>query len=212
MKNCYSSEMRDENDLPDIEIWKKLKEGNIVALKILFLRHHDHLLNYGLKLSGNRYLVEDCIHNLFFRLWKRRRHLGKVQSVRSYLWISFRRSLFKSMNDGEREMLTDTIQKYSPEIRFNSEELIIRNERKAECSAALERALNQLPDRQKEAIFLKYFNGLGYDEIQEVMSINYQTARNYIYSGVEALKDYFESEEKELIPHRFSLIFLCLLI
>lgn len=187
----------------DERVWQELREENIKALKTLFLRHHSHLYSYGKKLSGDRYLVEDCIHNLFFKIWERRQCLNEVQSVKSYLWISFRRDLIKSMNKNKRELLTDTIQDYSPHIRFNSEELLIQNERRMECGAALENALNQLPARQKEAIFLKYFNGMGYDEIQQIMSINYQTARNYVCGGVEALKKYFNDNEKELLTHIF---------
>lgn len=202
MKKRYYHETYSE-ELSDEEVWQKLREENVKALKTLFLRHHNHLYNYGMKFSGDRFVVEDCIHNLFFKIWERRHHLNEVQAVKSYLWISFRRDLIKSLNSNKREMLTDTIQDYSPSIGFNTEELFIQREREMECGAALEKALNQLPDRQKEAIFLKFFNGMGYDEIQEIMSINYQTARNYVYGGVEALKKYFDNNEKELLTHIF---------
>ncbi len=202
MQKRYYCEKYDEG-FSDERVWQELRKDNVKALKTLFLRHHNHLYNYGIKLSRDRFLVEDCIHNLFFKIWDRRQHLNEVQSVKSYLWISFRRDLIRLLNSNKREMLTDTIQDYSPSIRFNSEELFIQRERKIECGAALEKALNQLPDRQKEAVFLKFFNGMGYDEIQQIMSINYQTARNYVYGGVEALKMYFDENEKELLTHTF---------
>lgn len=202
MKKRHYCEIYNDG-LADKIVWQELRDDNIKALKTLFLRHHNHLYNYGVKLSRDRFLVEDCIHNLFFRIWERRQYLSSVKSVRSYLWVSFRRDLIRLMGSKDYEVLTDSITDYSPGIRFNSEELIIQREREIECGIALEKALNQLPDRQKEAIFLKFFNGMGYDEIQQIMSINYQTARNYVSGGVEALKKYFDANEKELLLHIF---------
>lgn len=202
MKKRHYCETYDEG-ICDKRVWEKLRENNIKALKTLFVRHHTHLYDYGIKLTRDRFLVEDCIHNLFFKIWDRRQHLNEVHSVKSYLWISFRRDLIKSLNSNKMEMLTDTIKSFSPDIRFNSEELIIQKEREMECGAALEKALNQLPDRQKEAIYLKFFNGMGYDEIQQIMSINYQTARNYVSGGVDTLKQHFSDNKKELIAHNF---------
>lgn len=182
------------------KVWKRLQKGDLQALRCLFLRHHGHLFDYGMKITSDRFLVEDSIHNLFYRIWDRRESLGEVNSVRSYLWISFRRELFKSSNNNDPEFLTNKIQNYAPEIDFKSEELMTIEEQRGEWNTSLEIAMNKLSHRQKQAIYLKYFNGMGYDEIQQIMSINYQTARNYISSGIKVLKAHFRNESREIIP------------
>src|SRR5699024_4881895 len=130
------------------------REGNIRALKTLFLRHHIHLYNYAVKLSGDRFLADDCVHDLFFRIWERREYVGKVQSVKAYLWISLRRDLLKAMNGNGLEVLTDNILEYANPaqqvgsgIQFSPEEFIIRSEKKSEYTIALAKALNHLPSR-----------------------------------------------------------------
>lgn len=186
------------------KVWEQLQKGDLQALRSLFLRHHDHLFDYGMQITSDRFLVEDCIHNLFYRIWDSRESLGEVTSVRSYLWISFRRELFRSSNSNEPEFLTNTIQSYTSEITFETEEIMTDEERRGEWNTSLETAMNNLSNRQRQAIYLKYFNGMGYDEIQQIMSINYQTARNYICSGIKVLKAHFQHVDREKIPEQFS--------
>ncbi|MFH5834071.1 RNA polymerase sigma factor [Halalkalibaculum sp. DA384] len=178
--------------VPDVQIWKLLKSGDRAALKQLFERHYHDLYLYAYRLSGDRFLAKDCVQELFFRIWDRRRHLADSSNVKAYLWISLRRDVFKAIDREFHTVSTEDIITYSSSISFTKEDLIIRREQNQEQTEALVNALNALPDRHREAIFLKYFNGMGYKEIQQIMSINYQTARNYVSKGVKALKKQLE--------------------
>lgn len=189
------------DDISDAHIWSLLGEGDVKALKTLFLRHNDNLFQYGLKLSGKRTLAEDCVHDLFFRIWNQNENLSEVLSVKSYLWISLRRDIFRAIKSNKREVLTSDMSKFSPHIRFSPEDVIIHSERKSASNVALVKALNQLPDRQREAIYLKYFHGMGYDEMEQIMSVNYQTARNYVYDGVQALKSCLHEQSEQSLSY-----------
>src|SRR5690625_7520840 len=56
-------------------------------------------------------------------------------------------------------------------------------------------ALDLLPERQKEVLFLKYYNGMSYDEIEEILAINYQSIRNHIYRALQKLRIHFMEKE-----------------
>jgi RNA polymerase sigma-70 factor (ECF subfamily) len=49
-------------------------------------------------------------------------------------------------------------------------------------------ALERLSSRQKEIIYLKYYQNLSYEEVSEIMNINYQVARNLLYQAIKSLK------------------------
>jgi RNA polymerase sigma factor (sigma-70 family) len=49
-------------------------------------------------------------------------------------------------------------------------------------------ALGRLSNRQKEIIYLKYYQNLSYEEVSEIMNINYQVARNLLYQAIKSLK------------------------
>jgi RNA polymerase sigma factor (sigma-70 family) len=49
-------------------------------------------------------------------------------------------------------------------------------------------ALAQLSNRQKEIIYLKFYQELNYEEVSDIMNINYQAARNLLYQSIKSLK------------------------
>ena len=49
-------------------------------------------------------------------------------------------------------------------------------------------AIDQLPPRQKEAVYLKFYEEKTYEEITSIMSINYRTARKFIYKALQTIR------------------------
>ena len=54
--------------------------------------------------------------------------------------------------------------------------------------------INNLPPREREVIFLKYYSGLTSQEIAEVMDINYQSVGNTLQKAIYKLRK--KSENK----------------
>lgn len=65
----YSNRTREADDK---RLWAALRSGRQEALEELFRCYHKQLYNYGLKMSGDRELVQEAIQQLFLNLWKRR--------------------------------------------------------------------------------------------------------------------------------------------
>ena len=49
--------------------------------------------------------------------------------------------------------------------------------------------MQQLSSRQREAIFLKFYEEMDYQEVAAAMDINYQSVRNLIFNGIKKLRD-----------------------
>lgn len=186
-------------------LWESFLKGDLKAWEQIFKLFYKDLYGYGLKLSARPELTKDCIHELFVVLWDRRAHLDEVVSIKAYLLASLRRSLLKKIQK-ERSQYVEWEEKIHSmiEIQFSTEEVIIRNEVQSHKRTALYDALDALPDRQKEVLYLKYFNGMSYDEIEEILSINYQSIRNHIYRAVKKLRkimdDHFTEIAISLLP------------
>lgn len=171
-------------------LWGLFLEGDLSAWEEIFNLYYDDLYGYGLKLSKRPELTKDCIHELFVVLWDRREHLADVKSIKAYLLASLRRSVLKKITRRRKyfEDDTDPLENAS-EIQFSPEVLLIKDEVKADMMEALYKALDDLPSRQKEVLYLKYFNGMTYDEIEDILSIKYQSIKNHIYRAISNLRD-----------------------
>lgn len=185
--------MGDASFSEDIRLWEQLLEGNRSALSRLFRKYYKPLLNYGLKLIPREDLVKDSIQELFFNMWEQRKNLSEVDYVRSYLYRSLRRTVFRQAEIQHVRNRRDIV--YSEESFkeiVNQEKLMILKELEQEQRKQLEAALEALNKRQKEAVFLKFYNGLSNEEIARIMGVNMQSVYNYIYRAIEALKEYLD--------------------
>lgn len=194
----------------DTKLWHRIIEGERVALSKLFKKYHAPLLNYGLKINSRKDLVQDSIQEVFFNIWKGRSQLSDVKHVRSYLYSSLRRAVFRQIEIKDSRHERDEF--YSEESfreLLNKEQLMIRKELKQEQQEKLQEAFATLTKREKEALFLKFQNGLSNDEISQVMGVNKQSVYNYIHRAVEALQDYLQSQSESAgildKVHRLSL-------
>ena len=59
----------------------------------------------------------------------------------------------------------------------------------AEKQEMLASLLNELTPRQKEIIYLRYYNGLDNEEISEVLNISYQVVHNTLYKAFKRLRE-----------------------
>ncbi len=177
------------NVMGDIQLWERFKSGDKEALSQIFHDHIKILYKYGHKFSRDQQLVEDCIQDLFLEIWQRRENLGSTDSIKRYLLGSLRRKIIRK-DQRVKKHLSDKVEmdEYNFEVEFTCEKLLIDQEISAENKAKINRGLSQLSKRQKEAIYLKYYADLDYQEVSEIMSLNYQSTRNIIHSSLKKLR------------------------
>lgn len=149
------------------------------------------LYNYGTKLTRDYTLVEDCIQDLFLDLWRRRMYLGETEHVKFYLLKSLRRKVYAERKSKDKWLLQDW--EHTDMIEFNGEfsvESIIIESESAEINIKkLRQVLGGLSKRQREAIYLKFYQEMDNEQISKMMSINYQSVRNLVHTAIKALQD-----------------------
>ena len=77
------------------------------------------------------------------------------------------------------------------EIILSNEDLIIENEYTKEQSAKLQKALASLSRRQREVVYLRFYQNLSYSEIADLMSMQVESVYNLISKAIGALKNMF---------------------
>ncbi len=189
------------DSLPDQECWALLQDGCEKSLEVLYFRYYDQLYHYAVGFCGKRELAEDHIQSLFLKIWERRNQLGKVKHVKTYLWVSLRRSLMAEQEAASRfsESGVD-LENYDFRIISSAEEIILLKEKEREILNDLYEALHNLNPRQKEILYLKFFEGMSYQEIQDITSLKYQSVRNYIYESVKILKSTLQEKNGHSKP------------
>lgn len=161
------------------------KEGSSQAFDTLYKTHIHSLIHYGYKVTNNRSLIQDSIQDLFVELWQSRSTLAQAHSIRHYLLKSLRYKIIRSLQTEVGQPLEGAD---IPDDSNTIEHLILEGEDSLRHSLQLGAALLQLPKRQKEAIHLRYFQGLSNEEVAQIMGVNYQSACKFIYTALRTLR------------------------
>jgi RNA polymerase sigma factor (sigma-70 family) len=167
--------------------WTRLRKGSKEALSELFLAYADNLYGYGFLLCGDKEKVEDCLQDLFFQLWVNQARLPSVTHVRQYLMIALRNKI-KSSCRGKYFLSLEDLGDRNPTEEVNAEQQWIDEELQHNKNHLLQNALQKLPVKMKQAIYLRYFENMDYSDIARVMNIRRQVAINTVSRAIAHLR------------------------
>ena len=191
----------------DAFLWKEMKAGNEGVFREIFETYSNLLFQYGLTISNDRELVKDCVQQLFITVWTHRYNLGIVRSIKYYLIFSLRRLLLKKTRKKQKFFSLTSF--CTSEILVEAQDqLIINRESNVNHQLVIARALEKLPARQREVIFLKFYQELNNEEIEKIMNLNNQVVRNTLCKALHSLRTHVKSWERTA----FYLVFIFSLI
>jgi RNA polymerase sigma factor (sigma-70 family) len=180
--NHYSKE--------DALIWLEIKKGSEAAFEQLYDSYFPKLYNYGMRICQDKAMVKDCIQNVFIELWHKRTRLSEVNSVKYYLFTCLRRRLIKELNQKNKNVYGEELEEdYSFEVSLSYEFLLITSQISIENQERLQQAFELLTRRQKEAVFLRFYEDMDYEHIAAMLSMKeVKYARTLIYRALDVLK------------------------
>lgn len=172
----------------DRALWQSVRKGNDLAFSNLYQRFSNLLFNYGMHFCYNRELVKDCIQELFTNIWNGRATLSEIDSVKHYLFKSFRNLLIQHINR-KRKLFADSNEKDEClDYDLSFEEEIVAQEYRLEAERKINQGLSKISKRQREILILKFFNDLSYVEIASIMSITPASAHNLISKALQCMR------------------------
>lgn len=180
------------------EYWRQLQKGNTDALSALYQLHYIGLINYGVKLTGNRDLANDCFINVLLELWDKRHTLPDVTNVRAYLITCLHRRILqeirsdKRRNDSHREILPEEPSEVSYEAYLTA------LEGNDEFTRRFTSAFRLLTQRQQQLLRMKFYENLDYDHIAQTCGITKRTAYNIIHDALKQLKNELKGHEQAM--------------
>ncbi|WP_339864352.1 sigma-70 family RNA polymerase sigma factor [uncultured Algoriphagus sp.] len=175
----------------DSTIWSAFVQGSEYALSLLFERYADKLFNYGKQFSSDTGLVNDAIQDVFYQLIKTKDRLSSAQSVKHYIFSSFRRRLLRLLKQRKNIVFDENIGLSGKfQLSFTPDYHSISTQFTVDQKVLLENACNQLPARQREILALYFFEGLSYKEIADIMEFSQvKSARKLLYRSLEGLSE-----------------------
>lgn len=170
--------------LDDNELWVAMKAGDEKAFSTLFKRYYNYLIQYGNSFSPFSGKIQDCVQDVFTDIWVYRNSLSDAVVVKAYLLSSVRKRIVRLQQRDKIFNKTISMDAVAFLFDFSVEHKLISDESTARKVGHLNKLLNDLPARQKEALYLRYHHGLNVEEVAGILNVNYQSANNLLHRAL----------------------------
>lgn len=168
------------------ETWQNIIDGDKNAYADLYIFYFKKFFNYGRKFTTDIALIEDSIQEVFLDIWDKKDRWAKIDSATGYFFSSFRYTLFKKLKSAKQ---VSELKEWEGEPEFSVEYITIKKETADALQTNLEAALQSLTPRQREAIFLRFYEGLPYEEVAAVLGISVKATYKIMARSLLSLKD-----------------------
>ena len=176
-----------QQDINDNQLWEDFKKGEQTALSQIYHLYADSLYRYGKKFSSDSDLVKDSIQDLFCDLIRTREKLGMTNHIYFYLIKSFRRKLHRNISGIKQTAEND--ETLEANIIYSVEEDWIQKEHLSKKEELVQKGLAELSPKQREILYYRFTCDFEYEQICEIMSMKYDSARKMVFRALKSLRE-----------------------
>jgi RNA polymerase sigma factor (sigma-70 family) len=165
----------------DAELLSRYRGGEAQAFDLLVERHQAPLLRFASGILRDSSRAEDVVQEVFLRLLRMGPELGSGASAGPWLFRVCRNLAYDTMKMETRE-----------NARRDKIAVPEQSEPSSDCEhqevlTLVQREMLQLPEREREALWLKVHDGLTYAEIGEVLGVKAGTVGWLVHEGMNRL-------------------------
>lgn len=175
----------------DEQLIQAFQSGNKNALEILYARYKARILNFSFRMLNSRSDAEDVTANVFLALFSGKYRPGHQAKFSTWLFTIARNRCLDVIRSRKRETVTDHWE------REGGAKNARENLTESEHEMKIREAIQQLPDGQREAIILRAYHSLSYNEIAKVLGCSVDNVKVLIFRARQSLRQELASFLKE---------------
>jgi RNA polymerase sigma factor (sigma-70 family) len=168
------------------QLWVRIAEGDQEAYAEVSRFYYKRFYNYGRKFSNDEALIEDAVQETLLTIWDKRHTLASIEYTGTYFYTSFRYTVLGKLKQQQRLVAEESAEE---EPEFAADQVLIARETEAALKEQLQKALTTLTTRQREAIFLRFYEGLSYEEVASVLNITTKATYKIMARALLQLKE-----------------------
>ena len=178
---------RDEDLMEDYNF-----RGDTEALGMIFERYKKSVLNFALRILGNRADAEDAVSDVFLAIFGKKYQFDGKTKFSTWAFTVTRNACIDKIRKRKkflplvfRKEGTQDLEEWDPP---DTKDLPREDLEKKEMAHHVQQAIQKLPPEQKEALVLREYHDLSYEEISKVLDCSLSSVKVLIFRARENLK------------------------
>jgi RNA polymerase sigma-70 factor (ECF subfamily) len=178
----------------DEELMLRLRAGEEEAFDVLVGKYRAPVIHFLYRLVHRREPAEDLAQEVFLRVYRARKSYRPTAKFSTWLFRIATNVALNALRDGrmrhERETSIDAdagvmpLAERLPDAMATAEQALVERERRA----AIRRAVDALPEKQRLAVLLHKYQEMDYAEIAEVLEISESALKSLLFRAYETLR------------------------
>lgn len=181
--------MADLEHISDESLMVRLQDGDHQAFSVLVRRHTDRFYACAYRLSGHAQEAEDIVQDAFIKLWQKPDLWDAAKGAKFTTW--FYRVVSNTALDVLRKR--KGMMPSSPDVLegiASSQPSAEQNLQAREQQEFLEEAIKALPERQKLALNLCFYEGLSNQEAAKILGLKPKAVESLLMRAKSGIRAY----------------------
>lgn len=170
---------------PDEVLIRRIADGDLLAMQVLFARHQLHVYRFVLRLVRNQAAAEDLISEVFLDVWRQAGRFEGRSQVTTWL-LSIAR--FKALSSLRRRPEAELDEDEAAAVEDGADDPSITLQKK-DKGALLRQCLDALSVEHREIIDLVYYHEQSVDEVAQVLGIPAGTVKTRMFYARKKLSE-----------------------
>ena len=163
----------------------QLADGNPIAIEELYDFYYPRLYHFSktfLKLEDG---IEDILQEVFLKIWQNRNGIKTTATFNAFIFTITRNLLLNELRSRlNNQKIMDKLGKLAVPIEYS----FIEQSEYHDLKENVDRAINELPIRQKEIFSLSRIQGYSHKEIAEKLNITTKAVEFHIAKAIVLLR------------------------
>ena len=158
-----------------------VRGGDLAAFEEIVRRHQVAVFRFACRILGDEAQAEDVAQTTFLKLLAAAPRYRPTARLRTFLYTIAGRLCMDHFRKRRHTTIVEPPDRPDPDP--GPEEILVASER----AHRIRTALATLPERQRVALVLRHFDGLGYAEIAEVLGVSVKAVERLLSRARGAL-------------------------
>lgn len=176
----------------DAQLMLRVRDGDETSFALLLERHRGPVIHFLYRMVGNQAVSEELAQEVFFRVYKSRESYEPTAKFTTWLFRIATHLALNSIRDGKKEKGQQSLDEELPDGRERQvadgahtvEESLVQAVRVREVRSAIE----ALPEKQRAAVLMHKYEGLGYAQISKVLECSESATKSLLFRAYETLR------------------------
>ena len=170
------------------ELLVLLAGGDKLAFTKLFEYHRNRIYTVAFKMTRSSAISEEIVQDIFLKIWLKRADFVDVQNFSAYLFIVTRNEVYRVLKRIARDYKITSL--LSKDEQSMVKDKTAHHVMEKEYSLLLQKAVDRLPNQQKQVYKLMKDQGLKREEVAEILHIQPETVKFHLAQAMKNVRTF----------------------